>query len=316
MSLEFEKPLLEIEEKIAELKALSAKTHTSFDTEIAELDKRCQVLRQDIYAGLTPWQTLQVARHPERPVLQDYIALIFDDFAELHGDRNCWDDRGLIGGFASIEGRKVMLFGHNKGKTPEQNAERNFGMARPEGYRKALRLMKLAEQCGIPVISFIDTPGAYPGLEAEERGQAEAIARNLTEMSLLQTPIICAVTGEGGSGGALGIGVGDVVMMLSYSVYGVISPEGCAGILWRDASFAPQAAEAMRITAPSLLELGAIDEIIAEPAGGAHRNYELTAEAIKAALLNHLKSFDGIAIPKLIKKRFEKYSNIGIFETR
>lgn len=313
MTLEFERPLMEIEEKIAELKALSAKSNTSFETEIAELERRCLSHREEIYSKLTPWQTLQVARHPERPVLQDYISLIFDEFIELHGDRNCWDDRGLIGGFAKIEGRKVMLFGHNKGKTPEQNAERNFGMSRPEGYRKALRLMKLAESAGIPVISFIDTPGAFPGLEAEERGQAEAIARNLTEMALLQTPIICAVTGEGGSGGALGIGVGDVVMMLSYSVYGVISPEGCAGILWRDASFAPQAAEAMRITAPSLLELGAIDEIIPEPVGGAHRNYEKTAENIKAALMRHLTAFEGVAPAKLTKKRFEKYSKIGKF---
>jgi acetyl-CoA carboxylase carboxyl transferase subunit alpha len=269
--------------------------------------------KKENHDNLTPWQTVQVVRNPQRPVLHDYIDLIFTEFMELHGDRCFGDDHALIGGFAMIGDEKVMLIGHAKGHTVEDNAERNFGMARPEGYRKALRLMHLAEKFGIPVLTFIDTMGAYPGLDAEERGQAEAIARNITEMARIEVPIISVVTGEGGSGGALGIGVGDVVLMLAHAIYSVISAEGCASILWRDASYSAQAAEAMKITATSLLELGVIDEIIPEPRGGAHTDYITTAEGIKAALLKYLKKMTPWSSPKLITRRFEKFAAMGEF---
>jgi acetyl-CoA carboxylase carboxyl transferase subunit alpha len=259
---------------------------------------------------------VQIARHPRRPVLQDYISMIFTDFVELHGDRRFSDDEALIGGFATIGKQRVMLIGHNKGKNIEENIRRNFAQPKPEGYRKALRLMKLAEKYGLPVVSFVDTQGAYPGLDAEERGQAEAIARNLTEMARLEVPIVVLVTGEGGSGGALGIAVGDSVLMMSYAVYSVISPEGCASILWRDAAFSPQAAEALKITAPSLLELGVIDEIVPEPLGGAHRKPEEAATAIKAAVLAHLKKLKSYSTARLLHKRFAKYSGMGKFNTK
>jgi acetyl-CoA carboxylase carboxyl transferase subunit alpha len=250
--LDFEKPVAEIEKMIERLKHLAASGKGDFSDQIGELEKKLFERKEGIYANLTPWQTVQIARHPGRPVLQDYIALIFTDFIELHGDRCIADDRALIGGFATIDKYKVMLIGHNKGKNVEENVERNFAQARPDGYRKALRLMRLAEKYNIPIVTFVDTQGAYPGLEGEERGQAEAIGRNLTEMASLEVPIVSLVTGEGGSGGALGIAVADVMLMLSHSIYSVISPEGCASILWRDASFAPQAAEAMKITAQSI----------------------------------------------------------------
>lgn len=313
MELEFEKPIVEMEKRIAELSRLSAQGKVDFSAEIGELEKRCREHKERIYANLTAWQRVLVARHPERPVLQDYIQLVFEEFVELHGDRGISDDRALIGGFARIGAFRVVLIGHNKGKTPEENAQRNFGMAKPEGYRKALRLMRLAEKWDLPVIALIDTAGAYPGLEAEEHGQHEAIARNLTEMARLEVPILALVTGEGGSGGALGIGVGDVILMLSNAVYSVISPEGCASILWRDASYAPQAADALKITAHSLLELGIVDEVIDEPAGGAHRHYEATSEAIQRTLLKYLDSLVSIPKEKLLKKRFDKYSHIGRF---
>jgi acetyl-CoA carboxylase carboxyl transferase subunit alpha len=258
---------------------------------------------------------VKIARHPKRPVLQDYISLIFSDFVELHGDRCFSDDEALIGGFARLNNYKVMLIGHNKGKNLEQNVRRNFAQPRPDGYRKALRLMKLAEKYSLPIISFVDTQGAYPGIEGEERGVMEAIARNLAEMSQLETPIIVVVTGEGGSGGALAIAVGDAVLMLSNAVYSVITAEGCASILWRDAQFAPQAAAAMKITAPSQLELGVIDEIIKEPLGGAHRNYEATAVEIKRALLKYLKKFTGYSASRLLSKRFDKFSKMGQFNS-
>jgi len=239
--------------------------------------------------------------------------MIFKDFVELHGDRCFGDDRALIGGFAMLDAQKVMLIGHSKGKNIEENVRRNFGMAKPEGYRKALRLMRLAEKFNVPVVSLIDTSGAYPGLDAEQRGQAEAIARNLTEMAKLEIPIVTIVTGEGGSGGALGIGVADAVLMLSNAVYSVISPEGCASILWRDASYSAQAAESLKITAKSLLSLGVIDEIIKEPTGGAHSNHQATANAIKSAVLKHLKKLIPLSPPKLIQRRFEKFSEMGRF---
>ena len=268
---------------------------------------------QQICATATPWQTVQIARHPQRPVLQDYIRLICSEFIELHGDRAFGDDQALIGGLATIGTHRVALIGHNKGKTIEENLKRNFAQARPEGYRKALRIMRLAEKFGLPVVSFVDTQGAYPGLDAEERGQAEAIARNLTEMAGLRTPIIALIAGEGGSGGALGIAVADVVLMLSHSVYSVISPEGCASILWRDATFSATAAEALKLTAPWLVHLGIVDEIVEEPEGGAHRNHEATAAAVKDALTKHLKRLSALPTEKLLNKRFEKFSGMGKF---
>jgi acetyl-CoA carboxylase carboxyl transferase subunit alpha len=315
MNLEFERPIEELEAKIAELKKLSAETDVDFSAEIYELEKRCQVYRQEVYSNLSPWDTVQLARHPQRPVLQDYISLLFDEFIELHGDRTFGDDRGLIGGFARFDDLKVMLIGHNKGKNVEENIERNFGMAKPEGYRKALRLMKVAEKYNVPILTFIDTAGAFPGLEAEERGQAEAIARNLTEMARIEVPIISLVTGEGGSGGAIGIGVGDVILMLSNSVYSVISPEGCASILWRDAVHAPKAADAMKITADSLKELGVIDQIIKEPVGGAHKSYGETVKEIKKVLKSFLLKLNEYSTDELLERRFKKYSGIGRFNS-
>lgn len=316
MELDFDKPIKEIENKITELKSLSQKSDVNFTTEIEVLEKRCQEQIKSIYGNLTPWQVVQIARHPKRPVLQDYISLIFNGFIELHGDRAYSDDRALIGGFAHLDQHGVMLIGHNKGKNTEENVERNFGMAKPEGYRKALRLMRLAEKFQIPVIMFIDTQGAYPGMEAEKRGQAEAIARNLTDMAELKVPIIALVTGEGGSGGAIGIGVGDIILMLSFSIYSVISPEGCASILWRDAKFAPDAAEALKLTAPSLLKLGVINEIVKEPVGGAHRGYEETALNIKESLIRHLQALKQLPLKKLLKRRFEMYARMGSNRTQ
>jgi len=309
---EFEKPVAEIEKTIEKLKALAPEKGDLSD-EIRDLKKKCVVMREEVYSRLTPWQMVQIARHPKRPVLQDYIATIFTGFVEIHGDRRFADDQALIGGFAMLDNNPVMLIGHNKGKNLEENIKRNFAQPKPEGYRKALRLMKLAEKYNLPVISFIDTQGAFPGLDAEERGQAEAIALNLTEMATLEVPIIAVITGEGGSGGALGIAVGDTVLMMSYAVYSVISAEGCASILWRDASFSEQAAEALKITAPSLLELGVIDEIIREPLGGAHRNPEAAAMQIKKSLLSNLKKISGYSVSRLTHKRFEKFSAMGKF---
>jgi acetyl-CoA carboxylase carboxyl transferase subunit alpha len=309
---EFEKPVAEIEKTIEKLKNISPEKGNMAD-EINELEKKCRILREDIYSHLTPWQMVQIARHPKRPVLQDYISMIFSDFVELHGDRRFSEDEALIGGFARLGETKVMLIGHNKGKNLEQNVKRNFAQPRPEGYRKALRLMKLAEKYDLPIISFVDTQGAFPGLDGEERGVAEAIARNLTEMARIEVPIIVVITGEGGSGGALGIAVGDSVLMLSYAVYSVISAEGCASILWRDASYASQAASALKITAPSQLELGVIDEIIKEPLGGAHRNPENAASEIKRILLKHIKKISGYSKSKLISRRYEKFSGMGKF---
>jgi acetyl-CoA carboxylase carboxyl transferase subunit alpha len=260
-----------------------------------------------------PWDVVQISRHPNRPILQDYLSRVFENFIEFHGDRFYSDDKAMIGGFAQIGDQKVMLIGHNKGKNTVENIERNFGMAKPDGYRKALRLMKLAERFNVPIVTFIDTPGAFPGLEAEERGQAEAIAKNLTEMASIEVPIVCLVIGEGGSGGALGIGVGDRILMLSNSIYSVISPEGCASILWRDAKFAPDAAAAMNITAKALHHHGVIDEIIKEPGEGAHSDYETTARDVKEAIIKNLKSLSRLSNVELIQKRFEKYSGIGKF---
>ena len=263
--------------------------------------------------SVSAWDIVKISRHPQRPILQDYIQRVFTNFVELHGDRAFGDDTAIIGGFAQLGNQKVMLIGHNKGKNTTEHIERNFGMAKPEGYRKALRLMKLAQRFNLPIITIIDTPGAFPGLEAEERGQAESIARNITEMANIEVPIISLVIGEGGSGGALGIGVGDRILMLSNAIYSVISPEGCASILWRDAKFAPDAAEALKITAHALMENDVIDEIIEEPAEGAHADYEKIAALVKRSLLRNLRCLSDISVFELLEQRFEKYAAMGKF---
>jgi len=311
--LDFEKPIAEIEKMIERLKKVAAESTGDFDAQLAELEQRCQERKREVYDSLSPWQVVQVARHPRRPVLQDYLNLVFTEFFELHGDRLYGDDRAIIGGFATIGKTRVMLIGQNKGRSVEENIERNFAMANPEGYRKALRLMHLAEQYGLPVVTLVDTPAAYPGREAEERGQAEAIARNLAEMARLEVPIVSVVIGEGGSGGAIGVAVCDSLLMLSNAIYSVIPPEGCAAILWRDASYASKAAESLRITAKSLRDLGIVDEVIDEPVGGAHSDPEVAATAVKRAILKHLKRLEGLSAAKLQARRFEKYSKIGVF---
>ena len=316
MELDFEAPLIEVETRIAELTRLNESPDVKFDSELAELAGKRDALRKKVYAKLTPWQTVQVARHPERPIFTDYVAGLCSEFIDLHGDRTVRDDPALCGGFATIERHKVMLLGMDKGKTVDDKVRCNFGMANPEGYRKALRLMRLAQNYRLPVVCLVDTPAAYPGEEAEARGQAEAIARNLTEMATLEVPVIVVVTGEGGSGGALGIAVGNVVLMLSHAIYSVIPPEGCAAILWRTADRAPEASEALRLTSASLLEMGVIDEVIAEPDGGAHRDYEGTFRAVKEALLRHLRRLKRLSPKALTDKRFEKFARIGKFDGR
>ncbi len=312
--LDFEKTMVEIEKTLEKLRYRESIGKRGHREQIETFERKLDEVRREVYANLTPWQTVQVARHPKRPVLHDYIDMIFTDFVELHGDRKFGDDQALIGGFARLGDTPVMLIGHNKGKNIDENIARNFGMSRPEGYRKALRLMELAEKFNLPVLTFIDTVGAFPGLDAEERGQHEAIARNLTEMARLEVPIVVVVTGEGGSGGALGIGVGDSVLMLQNAIYSVISPEGCAGILWRDGLFAEQAAEAMKITARSLLELGVIDEIIPEPPGGAHRFPAETGERIRVTVLGHFERLSTLTTQELLDRRFKKFSAMGKFD--
>jgi acetyl-CoA carboxylase carboxyl transferase subunit alpha len=310
--LEFEKPLLELENRIAELRASEEPLQAR--DEIAKLEERLARQQQRVYSGLTAWQRAQIARHPKRPHTLDLVNLLLDDWVELHGDRVFGDDKAIVGGLATFDGEPVVLIGHQKGRDTRENIARNFGMPHPEGYRKALRLMQLAGKFGKPIITFIDTPGAYPGLGAEERGQAEAIARNLREMAGLPTPVICVVTGEGGSGGALALGVGNRVLMLEYAIYSVISPEGCAAILWGDAAKAPEAAELMRVTAPDLLKLGVIDAIVPEPFGGAHRNWEATAASLRAALRDQLWQLKSKSEAELIEERHEKFRRIGVFE--
>ena len=314
MTLAFEKEIVELEARINDLTRRSVSENADrhrFDSEIKRLHKKLETLKRRVYASLTPWDIVQIARHPERPTIRDYIKGLCDEFIELHGDRAFSDDKAIIGGFATIEEHRIMLIGHQKGKGVEENVKVNFGMAHPEGYRKALRLMKLAVKYRLPVVSFIDTPGAYPGAGAEARGQAEAIARNLTAMSQLMTPIIVVVTGEGGSGGAIGIGVGDIVLMLSNAIYSVISPEGCASILWRDSSKAPEAAKALKLTAQSLLELGVIDEIIPEPPGGAHRDRDKTISAVKSAILKYLPRLERVPITRLLNRRYNRLLQMG-----
>jgi acetyl-CoA carboxylase carboxyl transferase subunit alpha len=311
-ALDFEQPLIEIENRIAGLQAQEPTQKTR--EEIARLEDRLSRLRQKTYASLTAWQRTQLARHPKRPHTRDLFKLLLEDFVELHGDRVYGDDAAVVGGLARFEGRGIVVVGHQKGRDTREKIARNFGMPHPEGYRKALRLMQLAQKFGKPIVTFIDTPGAYPGLGAEERGQAEAIARNLREMAGLRVPILSVVTGEGGSGGALAIGMGNRVLMLEYAIYSVISPEGCAAILFGDAAKAPEAAESMRITAPDLLRLGVIDGIVPEPVGGAHRDWEGAAGNLREALREHLRPLASMSPDDLVADRYDKFRKIGAFE--
>jgi len=312
--LEFEKPIIELEKKIGELKKFTNKEQIDLSSEISKLESRLEKLTKEIFDSLTSWQKVQLSRHPDRPYTLNYIDMITEDFIEIHGDRHFGDDRALITGLARIDGRKVMILGHQKGREMKENLERNFGCAHPEGYRKAMRLMRLAEKHRIPIITFIDTPGAYPGIGAEERGQAEAIAYNLRGMAGLSVPIIIFVIGEGGSGGALGIGLGDRVFVMENAYYSVISPEGCAAILWRERTKAPAAAETLKLTAPELIELGIIDGMIPEPLGGAHRNPSLAAAEIKETILKNLKELSRLTKEELLEARYRKYRNIGIYK--
>jgi acetyl-CoA carboxylase carboxyl transferase subunit alpha len=312
--LDFEQSVAELEGKIEELRFVQDDSAVDIAEEIGRLEQKSAQLTKDVYARLSPWQISQVARHPQRPYTLDYLALIFTDFEELHGDRAFADDHAIVGGLARFNGQPVMVIGHQKGRDTKEKIHRNFGMPRPEGYRKALRLMKLAEKFGLPVMTFIDTPGAYPGIDAEERGQSEAIGRNLYVMAELKVPIIVTIIGEGGSGGALAIAIGDVVQMLQYSTYSVISPEGCASILWKSADKAADAAETMGITANRLKTLGLIDRIVSEPLGGAHRDYAVTAQNLKRALQEALKNVSALSTAELLATRYERLMSYGRFK--
>ncbi|MFN4216171.1 MAG: acetyl-CoA carboxylase carboxyltransferase subunit alpha [Brevinematales bacterium] len=311
--LDFEKPIQMMEEKIAELKK---HLDSDFSVELREMERKLQYMLEMTYKNLTPWQISLVARHPERPIFSDYRDKLFDDFLEIHGDRNFRDDPAIITGFATLGNYRCVVIGEEKGKGTKDKLYRNFGMPQPEGYRKALRAMKLAEKFGLPVLTFVDTAGAYPGMEGEERGQGEAIARNLFEMSALKTQIIATVIGEGGSGGALAIAVADRVLMLENSIYSVISPESCASILWHDASKGPRAAEALKLTASELLKFGVIDEILPEPVGGAHRQPEEMVAIVRKALLRHLDELVKISIPKLLQARYQRFRGLGVFQVQ
>lgn len=312
--LEFEQPVAELEAKIEELRFVQDDSALDISEEILRLQKKSQALTKDIYAKLTPWQVAQVARHSQRPYSLDYINFLFTDFEELHGDRSYADDPSIVGGIARFNGQSLMVVGHQKGRDTKEKILRNFGMPRPEGYRKAMRLMRLAEKFGIPVVTFIDTPGAYPGIGAEERGQSEAIGRNLYVMAELKVPIVCTIIGEGGSGGALAIAVGDIVQMLQYATYSVISPEGCASILWKSAEKAPEAAEILGITASRLKTLGLIDKIVAEPLGAAHRDPAAAAQSLKKSLQDGLRQLTGRSVSELVETRFERLMGYGKFK--
>ena len=312
--LDFEQSIAELEAKIEELRHVGFDTEINISDEISRLEDKSRKLTESIFSGLSAWQISQLSRHPQRPYTQDYLVSVFDEFHELHGDRAYADDPAIIGGLGRFDGLPVMVIGHQKGRDTKEKIYRNFGMPRPEGYRKALRLMKMAERFHLPIICLIDTPGAYPGIGAEERGQSEAIARNLFEMSKLRTPIICTVIGEGGSGGALAIGVGDRLLMLQYSTYSVISPEGCASILWKSAEKAELAAEAMAITSKRLMDLKMIDEIIPEPVGGAHRDRKAMAENLKAALKKSLDDLSQLSIESLIERRYQRLMQYGVYD--
>lgn len=310
--LDFEKPIAELEDQIHELTRLSGET-MDLKAEIRHLEKKAEKMREDIFSNLTRWQTVQVARHINRPFTLDYIRLIFTDFVELHGDRKFADDPAIVAGLARLDGEPVMVIGHQKGRDTKEKVYRNFGMPNPEGYRKALRLMEMAERFNLPIITFVDTPGAFPGIGAEERGQAEAIARNLMEMSVLRVPIVVVVTGEGGSGGALAIAVGDRILMLQHSIYSVISPEGCAAILWSDGTKGETAAEALKPTARDLKELQVIDEIVPEPPGGAHRDHEAAARNVHEAIARNLRELKEIPVEKLLDGRYDKFRQMARF---
>ena len=312
--LDFEKPIMELERKIEELRGFSAHKDIDISGEITRLEEKLAHIKKDVYDNLTPWQRVQIARHPKRPYTLDYIEIMMTDFFEIHGDRHFADDRAMICGFANLNGEKIIVIGHQKGRDTKENLERNFGSAHPEGYRKAMRVMKMAEKFNLPVIVFIDTPGAYPGIGAEERGQAEAIAYNLREMADLKTEIIVFVIGEGGSGGALGIGVGDRVYVLENAYYSVISPEGCAAILWKERSRSPDAAAALKLTAKDLYEMHIIDGIVREPLGGAHRGAQEAAENMKKIIKKDLAVLKAMPKDKLIEARYNKIRSIGVFK--
>lgn len=312
--LEFEQPISDLEAKIEELRFVQDDSAVDISEEIERLQKKSQLLLKDIYAKLTPWQVAQLARHPQRPYTLDYVNDIFTDFHELHGDRSFADDLSIVGGLARFNGQPVMVMGHQKGRDTKERTMRNFGMSKPEGYRKALRIMQLAEKFGLPIFTFVDTPGAYPGIDAEERGQSEAIGRNLFEMSQFKVPVIATIIGEGGSGGALAVAVADHVLMLQYATYSVISPEGCASILWKSASKAPEAAEALGLTAHRLKALGLIDKIVSEPLGGAHRDPTQQAALLKRALGDSLRQFTGMKTKDLLAARHTRLMGYGKFK--
>jgi len=312
--LDFEQPIAELEARIDELRFVQDDSAVDISEEISRLQKKSQALTKEVYSKLSPWQVAQVARHPQRPYTLDYVGMLFTDFEELHGDRGFSDDPSIVGGLARFNGQPVMVLGHQKGRDTKEKIYRNFGMPRPEGYRKAMRLMRLAEKFGLPVLTFVDTPGAYPGIGAEERGQAEAIGRNLYAMAELKAPLIATVIGEGGSGGALAVAVGDVTMMMQYATYSVISPEGCASILWKNAEMAPEAAEILGITAGRLKTLGLIDKIVNEPLGGAHRDHAAAAQSLKKALQDALRSLADKSPAELVEARFERLMNYGKFK--
>lgn len=312
--LEFEKPLRELAKQLGELRQKSLESNLDLSKEVGAIEKKIEKTRKEIYTNLTPWQRVQIARHPKRPYALDYVEMLCEDFQELHGDRQFRDDRALIGGTAFFGGQSVMIIAQQKGRDTKEKIARNFGMPQPEGYRKALRLMKMAEKFGLPVISFIDTPGAYPGIGSEERHVSEAIAVNLREMAMLKVPTMAVVVGEGGSGGALGIGVTDRVVIFENSYYSVISPEGCAAILWKDGAAAPQAAEALKLNAATLEKLGVVEEVIPEPMGGAHYNPEAAGKALDTSLKSHLKELKKLSTSKLLDSRYERYRKLGAYQ--
>jgi acetyl-CoA carboxylase carboxyl transferase subunit alpha len=311
--LDFEKPLMELEKRIRDLKSLSKEGHPEIDEQVKKLERIAEKKREETYQNLSGWERVQLARHPLRPYTMDYINALVPDFMELHGDRLYGDDKALVAGMGTVEGRRLFIMGQQKGRDTKENLKRNFGSAHPEGYRKALRIMRLAAKFKKPVLTLVDTPGAFPGIGAEERGQAEAIARNIYEMAKLPVPILAVIIGEGGSGGALAIAVGDTVMMMEYAIYSVISPEGCAAILWGDRAKAPEAAESLRLTAPDLLRLGVIDGVIPEPVGGAHRGPAEAAESLKRAIVENIDRLSASPVDDLLNRRLEKYSRMGTF---
>ena len=312
MSLDFEKPIIQLEEKLNQMKEIAAKNGKSLDKEAIQLEEKIKELKKEIFSNLTRWQKVQLSRHPKRPYFLDYIYKFTNEFIELHGDRVAKDDKAMVGGIAEIDGKSIVIIGQQKGRTTKDRQFRNFGMSNPDGYRKALRLMKLAEKFNMPVVTLIDTPGAYPGLEAEERGQAEAIAKNIKEMTTLRVPVICIVIGEGASGGALGIGVGDKVYMMEYTWYSVISPESCSSILWRSWDYKEQAAEALKLTSSDLKKMNIIDGIIKEPLGGAHNDIDLAAKKLKKVILEDIKTLSKIEPDKRIEQRINKFSEMGV----